>query len=277
MYFHYLGFDKNGLWGYNLNCIGNKCGNGRAARCRGEKDFMYRIAIVEDDRAIAEMIEGYIRRYAAENGIEVSTVIFGDGMEFIEKYRANFDLVFMDIEMPVLDGMSTIKKLRQVDKSVLVVIVTNLAQYAVNGYELGVFDFMVKPVGYYSLAMKLSRAFETLGTISRRQIWVPSRTGKKMISADTLRYVEVMHHMLVFHTTAEEVRGTGTMKKICELLEGLPFALCNQCYLVNLAYVSGINGNTVLVGEDELQISAPKRKNFLCALNNYLGAGGGGL
>ena len=44
---------------------------------------MYRIAIVEDDRAIAEMIEGYIRRYAAENGIEVSTVIFGDGMEFI--------------------------------------------------------------------------------------------------------------------------------------------------------------------------------------------------
>lgn len=61
-----------------------------------------------------------------ENGIEVSTVIFGDGMEFIEKYRANFDLVFMDIEMPVLDGMSTIKKLRQVDKSVLVVIVTNL-------------------------------------------------------------------------------------------------------------------------------------------------------
>lgn len=70
---------------------------------------MYRIAIVEDDRAIAEMIEGYIRRYAAENGIEVSTVIFGDGMEFIEKYRANFDLVFMDIEMPVLDGMSTIK------------------------------------------------------------------------------------------------------------------------------------------------------------------------
>lgn len=152
-----------------------------------------------------------------------------------------------------------------------------MAQYAVNGYELGVFDFMVKPVGYYSLAMKLSRAFETLGTISRRQIWVPSRTGKKMISADTLRYVEVMHHMLVFHTTAEEVRGTGTMKKICELLEGLPFALCNQCYLVNLAYVSGINGNTVLVGEDELQISAPKRKNFLCALNNYLGAGGGGL
>ncbi len=106
---------------------------------------------------------------------------------------------------------------------------------------------------------------------------MPSRTGKKMISADTLRYVEVMHHMLVFHTTAEEVRGTGTMKKICELLEGLPFALCNQCYLVNLAYVSGINGNTVLVGEDELQISAPKRKNFLCALNNYLGAGGGGL
>ena len=68
-------------------------------------------------------------------------------MDFLEKYRANYDLVFMDIEMPVMDGMSAIKKLRQIDKNVLVVIVTNLAQYAVNGYELGVFDFMVKPVG----------------------------------------------------------------------------------------------------------------------------------
>lgn len=198
-------------------------------------------------------------------------------MDFLEKYRANYDLVFMDIEMPVMDGMSAIKKLRQIDKNVLVVIVTNLAQYAVNGYELGVFDFMVKPVGYYSVAMRLSRAFETLGTISRRQIRVPSRTGKKMISADALRYVEVMRHMLVFHTAAEEVCGTGTMKKICELLEGLPFALCNQCYLVNLAYVSGIDGNVVCVGDERLQISAPKRKKFLCALNNYLGAGGGGL
>ncbi len=202
---------------------------------------MYRIAIVEDDSAIAELIDGYIRRYASENGLEVNTVSFCNGMDFLEKYRANYDLVFMDIEMPVMDGMSAIKKLRQIDKNVLVVIVTNLAQYAVNGYELGVFDFMVKPVGYYSVAMKLSRAFETLGTISRRQIRVPSRTGKKMISADALRYVEVMRHMLVFHTAAEEVRGTGTMKKICELLEGLPFALCNQCYLVNLAYVSGID------------------------------------
>ena len=238
---------------------------------------MYRIAIVEDDSAIAELIDGYIRRYASENGLEVNTVSFCNGMDFLEKYRANYDLVFMDIEMPVMDGMSAIKKLRQIDKNVLVVIVTNLVQYAVNGYELCVFDFMVKPVGYYSVAMKLSRAFETLGTISRRQIRVPSRTGKKMISADALRYVEVMRHMLVFHTAAEEVRGTGTMKKICELLEGLPFALCNQCYLVNLAYVSGIDGNVVCVGDERLQISAPKRKKFLCALNNYLGAGGGGL
>lgn len=238
---------------------------------------MYRIAVVEDDGAISELIAGYIQRYAEEHGLEVSMVCFSNGMDFLEKYRANYDLVLMDIEMPVMDGMSTIKKLRAIDKNVLVVIITNLAQYAVNGYELGVFDFMVKPVGYYSLAMKLSRAFETLGTISRRQIWVPSRTGKKMIPADTLRYVEVMRHMLVFHTTTEEVHGSGTMKKVCELLEGLPFELCNQCYLVNLAYVSGINGNTVFVGEDELQISAPKKKNFLCALNNYLGAGGGGL
>ncbi len=237
---------------------------------------MYRIAVVEDDREIAGLIEEYVRRYADEHGIAAETVCFANGMEFLERYRANYDLVFMDIEMPVMDGISTIKKLREIDESVLVIVITNLARYAVNGYELGVFDFMVKPVGYYGLAMKLSRAFDKLESTSRRQIWVPMRSGKKMISTDTLRYIEVMRHVLVFHTATETVKGTGTMKKMCELLDGLPFALCNQCYLVNLAYVSGVNGNFVYVGKDELQISAPKRKKFLCALNNYLGAGGGG-
>lgn len=70
---------------------------------------MYRIAIVEDDSAIAELIDGYIRRYASENGLEVNTVSFCNGMDFLENYRANYDLVFMDIEMPVMDGMSAIK------------------------------------------------------------------------------------------------------------------------------------------------------------------------
>ena len=85
-----------------------------------------------------------------------------------------------------------------------------------------------------------------------------------------------MKHVVIYHLEHETVTASGTLKSVVENLEGLPFALCNRCYLVNFKYVTEINGNTVVVGGDELQIAAPRRHEFLNAFNEYLGAGGGG-
>ena len=64
----------------------------------------------------------------------------------------------MDIEMPDLDGLAASQKLREIDRSVILIFITNLAQFAVRGYEVDALDFVVKPVTYYVLALKLKRA-----------------------------------------------------------------------------------------------------------------------
>ena len=152
-------------------------------------------------------------------------------------------------------------------------LVTNLAQYAINGYDVHAFDFIVKPVGYYAFAMKLRRAFECLDSACKRKIWVTTRQGTKQIDAEKLKYVDVMQHTLVFHMTDETVSATGTLKSVQTSLAGLPFVLCNRCYLVNLHYVTQVNGNTVTVGGEQLQISVPKKKEFMLALNKFLAVG----
>ena len=70
---------------------------------------MIRIALVEDDPSCKEQTVNYADRYAKENGVEVKIDCFGDGLEFLEKYSSDYTVVFMDIEMPYMNGLSVAK------------------------------------------------------------------------------------------------------------------------------------------------------------------------
>ena len=180
----------------------------------------------------------------------------------MEKYPENCHLVFMDIELPGMDGMTAVRKLRKIDERVCVIFVTNLAQYAVNGYEVNAFDFIVKPLSYYDFYMKFKRVMDSFALKTPKSLWVVARNGKRMITADKLMYVEVMKHEITYNmANGEKIVCSGTLKKVHEELAGLPFVLCNRCYLVNLSYVKEVRDENVYVGDDVLQISLAKKTN----------------
>lgn len=233
---------------------------------------MIRVSLVEDDNDTAEKMQGYFARYADENGVKISVARYADAESFIDSYTLDCDAVFMDIELPGMNGMQAIKQLRNVDKSVAVVFVTNLAQYAVKGYSVHAFDFIVKPVAYYAFALKMKGLIEYLGQNRKVMIMVSGRQGKKVIPVNELKYVEINKHSLIYHTISDTIVCSGTMKNAYEELKDLPFAFCNQSYLVNLRFCEGVNGNTLYLKDEELIISAPKRKDFLNRLSQYVGS-----
>lgn len=235
-----------------------------------------KISIVEDDNRTAETLESYIKKYFSQIGTAVDVAQFPDAVSFLDRFEADVDVVFMDVEMPGLNGMEAVRELRkkQAGAEVVVIFVTNLAQYAVSGYEVSAFDFIVKPVSYGLFAMKLGRLCRYFAANRKREICVSTRHGKTVIRASDIRYVEIMRHVVTYHTENGNVVGSGTLKNVIEQLDGLPFELCNRCYLVNLQYVTRIAGNEAVVGGESLQISAPRRKEFLNKFNQFLGAGG---
>ena len=100
----------------------------------------------------------------------------------------------------------------------------------------------------------------------------------RYIAINTIRYVEVFRHRLVYHTCDGSIEARGSLNKIEPLLTANNFERCNSCYLVNLKYVMGIEGYTLFVGYgqnskkmDELSVSHPRKKDFIAALNKYLG------
>ena len=153
----------------------------------------------------------------------------------------------------------------------ILVFVTNMAQYAVEGYEVSAMDFMVKPVRYDNLKLKLERAEKKLEGKGEDRLLVRGKNGPVVICVPDIRYVEVTDHMLTFYTNEGAIKVTGSLKEIEKRLEGRDFSRANSCYLVNLKYVTGASDGMVTVGGDRLSISRARRKSFMSDLADYLG------
>lgn len=235
---------------------------------------MIRVAIVEDEASQADLLCSYLAKYSGEHGCKLSVSRYGRAAEFLAAAEGNaFDIVFMDIELPDGNGMDAVRKLRETDRRTLVIFVTNLAQYAVKGYEVRAFDFIVKPVAYYNFILKFSAAIDSLQTNKDIEIWIKNKEGRVRLYASQIIYVEVLKHYLTYHTKDGEYTALGSIGSAAEQLKDSTFVFCNRCYLVNLKYVSQVTQTAALVGGEWLAVSRHKRADFLKSLNDFLAGG----
>ena len=233
----------------------------------------YMIAIVEDNPAEAETLRSYFSRMSSELGEPFQVNLFQNGREFLSAYQPIYDLVLMDIHLPDLNGMHVAKCLRKIDRNVVLIFVTSMARYAAEGYEVDALDFIVKPVSYPTFTLKIKRSLSKCASSQDRELLISITDGVYRTSASRIKYVEVIDHSLVYHTTDGVLNSYGNLKDVEAKLNSPQFIRCNRCYLVNLAFVRAIHGSTLIVDGDALQISRPKRNIVLDALNNYLGGG----
>lgn len=122
-----------------------------------------KLALVDDDAEIRSLLRAYVQRYNTEYGTSISTYDFTRGSDLLHNYeRGVFDVIFLDIEMPGINGMETATQIRRIDDAVALVFVTHLAQFAVQGYEVQASDYIIKPLSYFDFAMKITRILKTI-------------------------------------------------------------------------------------------------------------------
>ena len=232
---------------------------------------MPRIAVVDDQPDMRQQLCSMIDQYSRENNCMLEVTTFSDGAQIITNYCKGFDIIFLDIEMPELGGMDAAERIRTVDPDVVLVFVTNMAQYAIRGYEVDALDFVLKPVNYYQFSTKLARALQRVQRRKGGQIALQTAGGVQLLNTEDIYWLETRDRMLHYHTSTGVWSVRSSLQNAEKQLAPYHFAKCNQCYLVNLRYVRAVQNDMVQVGEDRLEISRRQRAAFLAAVAAYVG------
>lgn len=232
---------------------------------------MFRIVIVEDNKEYAKLLIEYLERYEKELGENFYVRVFSNGINFLDEYNSDYDIVFMDIDIEGMNGLDTSRKLRESDESVCIIFITELAQYATKGYEVNALDFIVKPVGYFNFTAKLKRAIEYSKKKKSVEIIIKKDEGLKKVNVSDIYFIEVKDHTLFYNTVNGIIKERSTMKIKEAELKKFDFARISAGYLVNLRHITEITRNSVVINGEDLKISRTKKKEFLNILTQFMG------
>lgn len=111
---------------------------------------MIRIGIVDDEKQERDQLKQALARFGAENGTELNVQEFDCAAVHLAAQDRDFDILYLDIDMPQMSGMELAEKIRETDQDVILIFCTNLQQFALNGYSVGALGFIVKPIQWYS-------------------------------------------------------------------------------------------------------------------------------
>lgn len=235
---------------------------------------MINIAIVEDEKKSAETLSEYLEIYSKKNVEDISIRQYGDALAFLDDCRDGFDIVFMDIELPHMNGMDASFELRKIDKRAILIFVTNMKQFAIRGYEVNALDFIVKPINYQAFAYKMQKAVAMFKANVDFEITINQAGGIRRISIKEISYIEVSGHKLLYHTFNETITSRGSLAELEENFKIYNYLRCNSCYLVNPNHIVLVNGQTIILRNGEkLQISYPRKKKFMEEFAAWLGKG----
>lgn len=236
-----------------------------------------KIALVEDNELHREQISQEIQVYFDDLNEVCELRVFDNGSDMLDHYFAvgGYDLLLLDIQLPGMDGISVAKQIRHHDEKVLIVFITSMTSYAVQGYSVHALDYILKPINRISFRNTLDHAREMFCQRSEHFIWVSTSEGLLKLDISQIYYIETEKHAVRLHYTKGSFHINDTLKNIEEKLKNAPFCRCNNCYLVNLAHVERVKKNDVIVAGHELAFSRLRYKPFMEALTNYMGGAHG--
>ena len=229
---------------------------------------MLSVAVVEDDLGYSKLLQRYLGQYSKETGEQFKVAAFSDGAAFLSD-GGTYHIVFMDIEMPIMDGMRTAKKLRAIDTNASLIFVTNMAKYAVEGYAVDAMDFIIKPVDYFVFSLKLEKAIRIQKRLMNDVVYLNTLQGTVKIKTADILYIESNLHFITYHTDHGEMQERASMKETEKRFLEKGFVRCNNSFLINLARVDRTDGNMVKIGENEIVVSRSRKKQFLDAFSVY--------
>lgn len=226
--------------------------------------------IVDDEELARNLIENYIQRLPYLKIVaKCSNPI--EAMQILQYERV--DLLFLDVQMPELTG---IELLRSLNPRPLVVLTTAYKEYAFEGYELDVIDYLLKPFRFERFLQAVNKASKLLKKeplVQEKSVPTPSDDKDyilvksdfkvfRIFYAD-IHYIESMKEYVAYHTNNGRILSLGSLKKLETLLPASQFMRIHKSYIVAKSKVAALEGNLVHIANKKLPIGTSYREKVM--------------
>lgn len=224
---------------------------------------MLKIAICDDEEIYLKKIADLIKEILDNRGISIYEIdTYLSGKDFIQNNRfMEYDLIFLDINMPEINGLEIARKIRESRQDVLLVFVTAFMDYAMEGYKMEAIRFLLKDMLEEILPECMEAVIRKL-SIQAHKIKLNFMEGKKEIPVDSILFVESQLHKLLFHVLDQKLTQYSLYEKLDNIeKELLPYGFLriHKSFLVNTKYIENIVNYKVHLKNGKI-LPVPKEK-----------------
>ncbi len=232
------------------------------------------IAICDDEEAIREQIKELIEK--EKPGVCPEFYETGDSLLAAGR---QFDIVFLDIQMDGTNGIETAKILRERNEDTMLIFITGIREYVFEAFDVAAFHYLLKPIEEDKLHEVFGRAEKELEKRKkwrRETVFIKTRNRGFTLEKDSILYIESRGKKVEIHTTGETVEAYASMNEMEGQL-GIGFYRCHRGYLVNMAYVTEYDSESIILNNGEyVYLAKEKYGEFVKAYMRYLRNGASG-
>lgn len=222
-----------------------------------------RIAVCDDELQCRRQLVDAV--HSVEKSLDVMVSAFEDGEELLRGFEESpYDLVFLDIEMPGMDGITVARSLRKLSGDVAIVFLTAHIEYALEGYEVNALRYLTKPVQ----PEKLREIIDHVAAKSRaqRSIWIKTDCEEIRLSLSDILYFEAQNQNVLIRTVRQEYTVRHNISDYEKELAADGFFRVHRGYLVSLRRISSLGKGEVVLGDIRVPVSRSKEKELRDAL-----------
>lgn len=202
------------------------------------------IAVCDDVPEYRERVKELLDPYVQPHELTVSEFSRGEELLAACEEGKSPDIVFLDIEMDGMTGIETGKRLRKLQRDVIVIFVTSHANYVSDAFRQDAFQFLLKPVREEDFRKDFERALRVWRNRRRRYV-VKWRNTSHMLEYRSILYLEAYHRHIFVHTEEEDYECVGRLQEEYAKLKPFGFAQCHQGFIINMSRVMSISKEAV--------------------------------
>ncbi len=207
---------------------------------------------------------------------EANIILYKSGQEVLDTLQLP-DILFLDIQMPGMDGMQTARELRKFNSKIIIIFVTITEDYVFQSFDVSAFHYLVKPFDNVKFSEVLQNAarqyrkFKQPGeSIKREQppLIITTKGRHITVGFEDIVYAEVFNRKILLHTMESDIEYYGKMKDL-ERMAGNGFYRPHRAYLVNFDYISKYNSSIIYLKRGQALMSKQKYKDFVQCYLRY--------